>query len=506
MTTETPAPTAPTIRMVAPSEILIDPNVRTNVDLDSGFVNSIRERGILTEPIGWEDEAGQVHVVIGQRRVRAAVQLDLPVIPVKIRSRHEAEADRVVDQLIENDRRQPLSDAERVAAWSTLFELGVPADQVAKRTGSKRDTVRAAKKLLDEAPATAAELQAHHQVTLDQLAAIAEFEEHEDLRAGLYEVAETDPSLLAHRIAGARDEVAKRAQLAEAIAELEAAGIQYIADEEFPDSYEWAQFAPLDEVYLSDVPSHEEISVETATEQGGLVASLYWGHEWEPGEGWATKWRPSYFIESPREHGWLDADEIDDLEEAEAKREPSPEDAERERLVEAARERRAARFRAWELADTVRQQWIRDDLLHDRKKLPAGVGMVILDGWMRGGGVLPRHSIYPGAAQLGAELLGLTGDAAKLTNFASWVSAEELAKFEVLRDRARGVGHERVLLAFTLAQVEQHLQRQRENDLDLARYLVLLESWGYGLSEVEAEFVKQHVAAQVNLVESGEGA
>ena len=504
MTTDTTEP-RPYLVFVAPGDVIIDTNVREIPQLNPSFVDDIRDRGVESPPIGYLDGDDRVHVLIGQRRTLAAQQVELPELAVLIKPREQVESEaaveksRIIRQVAENEHREQLTTAEQYSAQATLFDLGMSADEVAKALHVKRDRVRLAHKLRKEAPATVADLQEHHQVTLDQLAAISEFEEHEDLRADLYEVAETDPAQLAHRIAEARDEVTKRAQLTDAIAELEAAGIQYIADEEFPDSYEWGQFAPLDEVYLRDVPSHEEISVETAAEQGGLVASLYWAQDWERIEGsWerVAKWRPSYFIENPREHGWLDADEIGDLEEADAEHEPSPEEIERERLAVEAREREAARRRAWELADAVRQAWIRDDLLNDRKKLPSGVGMVILDGWMRGGGVLPRHSIYPGSAQLGAELLGVTGDPAKLTNFGGWVSAEEIARFEILRDRARGVGHERVLLALTLAQVEQHLQRHRENELDLARYLVLLESWGYGLSEIEAEFVQQHTAGR----------
>ena len=65
-----------TLRQIAPGDLLIDTNVRTDTALDKPFQASIKAHGVLVPIVGIEDEDGRVHVRSGQRRTLAAREAD----------------------------------------------------------------------------------------------------------------------------------------------------------------------------------------------------------------------------------------------------------------------------------------------------------------------------------------------------------------------------------------------------------------------------------------------
>lgn len=50
--------------------------------LDAGFIDSIRENGVLTPILTWRGEDGGVHVRAGQRRTVAAREAGAATVPV----------------------------------------------------------------------------------------------------------------------------------------------------------------------------------------------------------------------------------------------------------------------------------------------------------------------------------------------------------------------------------------------------------------------------------------
>ncbi len=79
-----------------------------------------------------------MHVLMGQRRTRAAVEAGRASIPVMIIDSPE-EAERIVTQVVENIQRAELTEADEADAYHQLSLIGVSAATIAKKTGRQDD-------------------------------------------------------------------------------------------------------------------------------------------------------------------------------------------------------------------------------------------------------------------------------------------------------------------------------------------------------------------------------
>ena len=114
---------------------------------------------------------GTVHVLMGQRRTRAVVEIGRTSIPVMIIESPE-EAERIVTQVVENIQRAELTEADEADAYHQLSLIGVSASAIAKKTGRTKTTVESALK----AKASTADAQAlHNGYTIDEALIMAEF-------------------------------------------------------------------------------------------------------------------------------------------------------------------------------------------------------------------------------------------------------------------------------------------------------------------------------------------
>ncbi|MGW9405849.1 ParB/RepB/Spo0J family partition protein [Arthrobacter sp. NPDC055585] len=113
------------LELVDPAQLTIDTNVRADVQLDKEFLASIKEHGVLQPVIAQRKENGGIHVLFGQRRTLAAVENNLTQIPVYIVD-SLTEADRMAKQVVENDQRQALTEADRAEAFHQLSLLESP--------------------------------------------------------------------------------------------------------------------------------------------------------------------------------------------------------------------------------------------------------------------------------------------------------------------------------------------------------------------------------------------
>lgn len=137
-----------TLTDINPADLLVDTNIRTDLNLDTAFTGSIKERGVIVSIVAQATEEG-IRVIAGHRRTAAALAAGLPTVPVVIIDT-PGEADRIIDQLAENDHRTGLTATDRVNAVHQLALLGVSAAQITKRTKITRDTVDAALSLSGE--------------------------------------------------------------------------------------------------------------------------------------------------------------------------------------------------------------------------------------------------------------------------------------------------------------------------------------------------------------------
>ena len=97
-------------------------------------MKNIGELGVLQPPIVHKSEDG-LRVVMGHRRTLAAVEAKLAEIPVLLADSVE-EADRLAQQVSDNDLREGLTDAERGTAFGRMALRGVTPAQIAKRAGA----------------------------------------------------------------------------------------------------------------------------------------------------------------------------------------------------------------------------------------------------------------------------------------------------------------------------------------------------------------------------------
>lgn len=135
-----------TIVRVDPKTLLVGTNVRKDTRLTPEFRASIKENGVRIPITAYEDGDGKLVVVDGQRRTLAAVDAAIAEVPVFV-SEAPAENQRIIDQVVVNEQRSDLHEAEAVAAVQDLALFDMKAPTIAKRLGLEKDFVAAAVKV-----------------------------------------------------------------------------------------------------------------------------------------------------------------------------------------------------------------------------------------------------------------------------------------------------------------------------------------------------------------------
>jgi len=136
-----PVPGA-TLRELRPDEITTNPKQpRTVFDEDAlnELTHSIKEFGVL-QPIVVRRRDDNYELVMGERRLRAAVAAGLDKIPAIVRD--TADDAMLRDALLENIHRAQLNPLEEAAAYQQLLEeFGATHDELANRIGRSRSHV-----------------------------------------------------------------------------------------------------------------------------------------------------------------------------------------------------------------------------------------------------------------------------------------------------------------------------------------------------------------------------
>lgn len=216
---------------INPAEVVVGTNVRLDPRLDKAFVASIRERGVLVPIVGYRDEAGAFTVLYGQRRTLAAVQAKRTTVPAYVVVSTD-DADRLIDQMAENDHRTALTTTERARGFEQLAGLGLTAAQIAKRTASPKADVAAALTVAGSELATEAAARWDF-LTLEQAATLAEFEDDAEAVKALTIAAQRGQ--FDHTAQRLRDERAEAVALAHAAAALTQQGVKVVQEPSWDD-------------------------------------------------------------------------------------------------------------------------------------------------------------------------------------------------------------------------------------------------------------------------------
>lgn len=439
-----------------PAALLVDTNVRTTADLTAEFVASIREHGVLNPIVAYRTEDGAERVFMGHRRTLAAIEAGRDTVPVILGDTPE-EADRLAQQVVENDQRAALTDADRSEAFHQLALLGVSAAQIARKTGAAKATVERAIRARKNEAATAA-LSAGR--TLDQALVLAEFDGDEAATAEVESVIADEPEMLDHVAQRLRNERAIAACLAEATAEAEAQGLTVVAHIGYYEDDEAVRLYLLSDAE-GNQPGEEAANAVALYlyEADGEIARQYGMARWA-------------------EHGYT-------LRNSTGTGRPSgpmseDQKAERKTLI--------ANNKSMDAAQTVRRDFVRTLLA--RKAAPKG--------WQRFLAVAHtahHHVLRDRPADLAAEFAG----AAKEDDHLGTALTEHVA--------AHPARPEVALLALALAGLEAHVDRQAWRHPGGAHrfYLRQLADWGYTLSTVERLITDDHHTAD-DADEAAEGA
>lgn len=500
--------TTPELLHLDPTTIEIGENVRLDPRLDRDFLASIEAHGVLAPVTAVRLADGSVALRDGQRRTQAARQLGVPTIPVYV---HPAEGDeaalrthRVIEQIVLNDHRAKLTEAERARGINQLLLEGVSPTKVAKELSTTKDTVAAAKVAIDSQTAMSA--LDTGQLNLMEATSFVEFDGDDAAQAELIKVAGTDQ--FDHRVAQLRAEREDRRRYEETAALFTAKG--YTVLDRRPG---WGDKAYIPTNYLRDAqgehltretiaamePQHwavvldsEEVFVDVETgepvDERDIDFATADDPSLEPDEGYrhirtvteTTAWSPEYYCCNPRGAGvtmpdWaarqygFDADRLADASDPEGaveRERARQEEAEKER---AERRKLIALNKLGEAAAIVRREWVRDKLL-SRKTAPKGAALYLAEA------LVTRPDLFNDyhGQKLAPELLGLADN--------------ETPKMAVAKLPATGDGRAQViLLGMVLATTEARTAKDAwRGPQDITKtYLRFLEDNGYTLSDIE---------------------
>jgi ParB family chromosome partitioning protein len=210
---------------VDPTTLIIGDNVRAAAHLDRQFLASLREFGVMDPIHVTRDQDGTLTVKRGQRRTLGAVKVGLSTVPVLVVDDDTSEPGRIVKQWHENERRDSLTDTDRLAAVEQLTILGIPVGHIAKRLGTPKKIIDAAVQANTSDLAKAAA--AKHALTLTDACLIAEFEDNEDVVRDILAAVKRGDSA-EHVAQRARDEKARQDAYQQALDAVTDAGVTVI--------------------------------------------------------------------------------------------------------------------------------------------------------------------------------------------------------------------------------------------------------------------------------------
>jgi ParB family chromosome partitioning protein len=451
--TQATAPAA-VLEHLNPAELLMDANVRTDMRLDPAFVESIRDDGVLVPLVGVRTASGQVRVRYGHRRALAAIQAAHPTVPVFIAADETGgspeEIDRILTQYAENTHREALTAAEQAGVVSQLLDLGLTTGQIQRKTRMKKDDVTAAQRVA--ASELAGKTAAEYDLTLDQAAALAEFDADTAAVGELVAAAQEGHGRFAHQLQRARSEAAERAVLDAERARLEADGVTVT------DQY----------------PTWSDHLGELLDAKGKKLTPR--NHAKCPGH--SAYLRSTWHNDGPQAYAvWFCADPNANGHKR-ARNTGQPEtDSE---AVKEERRRVLAGNKDWRAATTVRRTWLKELLA--RKAPPPGALRFVLEAFARSDATLQRAiQGYDTRHKVARELLGIP----EAERTGTWSPANEVLDAMATASETRAQVIALAVVAGAYEDRAADVQSWRAPGDVIPMYLTALTSWGYEASDIE---------------------
>ncbi|AZH79331.1 chromosome partitioning protein [Microbacterium sp. Y-01] len=434
----------PEVRRISPHTLVVEDNIRSQVDLDRAFVNSIKLHGVIVPILAHPDQNGNIIVRDGQRRTLAAREADAEDVPVYVVDASDEKRIRIIQQYITNEHRAGLTDTDRAEAWRQLALDGMSVTAIAKQTGTKRTIVKTGLAVAESDIAKTAVTQ--HALTLDQALILTEFEDDPETLAELTSIAAHDPESFDHYAQRHLDDKATKEEIAALRAQYEADGYTVV---------DYPAWGDQDVAFFHDLLTADG---ERVTEENYAGKD---GHAVAIGERWGSI-DIAHVVVNWREHGLTSIRHNQPPTRSGAMTEE--EKAERRRVV--------ANNKAWVSAEKVRRAWVTK--LLGRKRLPsqalAFAATVIADN---------RYEVARAANDghdMAATLLNLDGQR-------RYGQPHPIAA--MTQATPTKAGH--ALLAVALGALEAATDKNswRNPNESTRQYIDQLAAWGYTLSDVE---------------------
>jgi ParB family chromosome partitioning protein len=448
------------LREVDPATLVDNPHNARRAHRDrEGLALSIGTLGILHPPLVRQLEDGRLELIAGERRKYSAIKAGSTTIPVFVRD-DLSDLHQVAGMLVENHDRDGLTPTEEAVAIQQLAGFdGVTQRDITAMTGIKAGEVRTALKVAGSLVATA--IGDRHDLSMEHLVVLAEFDADTEAVKRLVERAVKDPARFDHLVAELRrdrDDRAAYQVLADQITESGVALVELENGWWLPDGSDWLCDLPAPEGAKSLTPAKHR----TCPGHAGAVREADEGYELgflcldSVGHGHVSE-RKSAHGTSPSTSPQAAPGMTDDQK------------TERRRVI--------TNNKAWDVATPVRQAYVTELLA--RRSVPKGTLRYVTEAIMAD----PRGLVEGDGNQLAA-ILG------KESNPGAWDRTVAVA----LTTDAADARLPLVLLAQVAASVEARFgdrQGWRHPNAALVSYLSFLGTCGYGLSEVEQEVTEK---------------
>lgn len=444
---------------VDPKTLVLDANTRSELKITPEFKAMLAEHGVLVPLLCRRDVLGNLLVVDGQRRLIVALELGLALVPIAMLPPVGDEEARIWDQLVTNAGRESLTDGEQVKAFEQLAAFGRSATTIAKKTGRSKVTVEQALTVA-ASKAASTSMATHPDLTIDQLAVLAEFENDPETVKELEESALDGPGDFAHTAQSFRENRRRAAAIATFAAGLPEGTV--VLDER--PSYSSKDCEQIDS--LKDKQGGVALTAEGHADCPGHRAYLSAYPDWSnDSSDRGYKVQVTYFCIM-----WKDAGHVNRHAQASSGATSGPQDeaqkADRRALI--------ANNKAADASFTVRRAWIHTFLQRD--VMPKDAESYVAE-------VLHAGRREPLDHALARELL--YGD-------------KTMTERDLLRDFARPGPALCYLVALAAAQAEHgwardfwHARTSYEAPPRVA-HLLRLKAWGYTLADVEQLAIDTH--------------
>jgi ParB family transcriptional regulator, chromosome partitioning protein len=456
VTTAATAPEGYELRAVDPATLIDNPqNARRPHRDREGLAPSIGALGILNPPLVRQGDDGRLGVIAGERRKYSAIKAGLSTIPVFVRD-DLSPVHQLAGMLVENHDREGLTPTEEAVAIQQLagFE-GVSQRDITTMTGIKAGVVRNALKVAASEVATA--IGERHDLNLEQLLVLAEFDTDTEAVKTLTVSALKDPSRFDHLVAQLRRDRDERAAYDAEAVKITEAGVLLV-------ELENGCWLPDGAAYLDELPAPNGARSFTPAKHRACPGHA--GAVRESDDGYEV----AYLCLDPVGRGHIDQSKAHNGITSSATGAATPGMTDEQKTE---RKKVIANNKAWETATPVRREYVTE--LVARRNVPKGTLRYVTEVIMADPAGL--------AAGDGDRVASIVGNE---THPGAWDRTAALA----LACDASDARLPLVLFAQVAASVEARFGERwgwRNPTSALVAYLRFLAACGYGLSEVEEE-------------------